>query len=188
MTRGRFVSKPTTFSGCPIFVTAMDARESEQRGLELGAVDYITKPFSEAIVLARVRMQLELKRVRDLLANHNAYLELEVARRGKILHSIATAAQDAIISMDSDGRITFWNSAAERIFGYVEEEVMGQELYQLLVPPFLLDAWTKWFGDFRSSGTGATIGKTVELKSLRKDRSEIPIEISIATIKQREVW
>ena len=64
-----------------IFVTAMDSIENERRGLELGAVDYITKPISPAIVLARVRNQLELKRARDWLANQNAYLSKEVERR-----------------------------------------------------------------------------------------------------------
>ena len=64
-----------------IFVTAMDSTESEERGLELGAVDYITKPIQPAIVLARVRAHLELKQARDLLANQNEWLECEVARR-----------------------------------------------------------------------------------------------------------
>ncbi|MDJ0840982.1 MAG: diguanylate cyclase [Acidobacteriota bacterium] len=51
-----------------IFITAMDRVADEQRGLELGAVDYITKPFSLPIVKARVATHLELKRQRDLLA------------------------------------------------------------------------------------------------------------------------
>lgn len=64
-----------------IFVTAMDGTDDEEKGLDLGAVDYITKPIRPAIVLARVRAQLELKRARDILSDHNAYLEQEVARR-----------------------------------------------------------------------------------------------------------
>ncbi|OGT57922.1 MAG: two-component system response regulator [Gammaproteobacteria bacterium RIFCSPHIGHO2_12_FULL_63_22] len=64
-----------------IFVTAMDSTESEEHGLALGAVDYITKPIQPAIVLARVRAHLELKHARDRLANQNEWLEREVARR-----------------------------------------------------------------------------------------------------------
>ncbi|MDP1912201.1 two-component system response regulator [Brevundimonas sp.] len=64
-----------------IFVTAMNAPEDEQRGLTLGAVDYITKPLRPAIVLARVHTHLELKRARDLLQQHNATLETEIALR-----------------------------------------------------------------------------------------------------------
>lgn len=64
-----------------IFVTAMDGMEDEERGLALGAVDYITKPLRPSIVLARVRTQLELKQARDLLKARNVCLEAEVARR-----------------------------------------------------------------------------------------------------------
>jgi putative two-component system response regulator len=64
-----------------IFVTAMDDTEDEERGLDLGAVDYITKPVRPSIVLARVHIHLELKKARDWLRNENALLEIEVARR-----------------------------------------------------------------------------------------------------------
>ena len=64
-----------------IFVTALDASEDEERGLALGAADYIAKPSTPAIVRARVRTHIELKRARDRLANQNALLEAEVARR-----------------------------------------------------------------------------------------------------------
>jgi len=66
-----------------IFVTAMDATENEERGFELGAVDYITKPVKARLVLARVRAQLEVKRAHDWLNNQNAYLEGEIALRMK---------------------------------------------------------------------------------------------------------
>jgi putative two-component system response regulator len=59
----------------------MDGTDDEERGLELGAVDYITKPLRPAIVLARVRMQLELKDARDRLQGQNVFLESEIARR-----------------------------------------------------------------------------------------------------------
>ena len=64
-----------------IFITAMSGAEDEERGLALGAVDYITKPIQPAVVLARVRTHLELKQARDWLRDRNAALEAEVARR-----------------------------------------------------------------------------------------------------------
>jgi len=72
---------PATRSIPVIFVTAMDGTQDEERGLDGGAVDYITKPIRPAIVLARVRTQLELKRARDILSDQNSYLEAEVERR-----------------------------------------------------------------------------------------------------------
>jgi two-component system, NtrC family, sensor kinase len=66
-----------------IFVTGLDSTEDEEHGLELGAVDYIAKPYRPPIILARVHNQLELKHARDWLRDQNAYLEAEVERRMK---------------------------------------------------------------------------------------------------------
>ena len=77
----RLRADPVTRDIPVIFVTSMNSPEAEMLGLEAGAVDYITKPIKPAIVLARVRTQLELKQAQDWLRNQNSYLEAEVARR-----------------------------------------------------------------------------------------------------------
>ena len=63
-----------------IFVTALGQAHQETRGLEMGAVDYITKPFNPALVRLRVRNHLELKRQRDALARRTVELEQALAR------------------------------------------------------------------------------------------------------------
>lgn len=72
---------PTTQDIPVIFVTALTDSEDEERGLKLGAIDYISKPIKPAVVLARVRTQLDVKRARDWLKNENDLLEAEVAKR-----------------------------------------------------------------------------------------------------------
>jgi putative two-component system response regulator len=64
-----------------IFTTALDGHDDELEGFKHGAVDYITKPISPLILMARVAMHLELKRARDLLKDQKAWLEQEVRRR-----------------------------------------------------------------------------------------------------------
>jgi CheY-like chemotaxis protein len=64
-----------------IFVTALDNPESEEQGIQEGAVDYISKPINPAVLGIRVKAQLELKRARDTVAGQKAWLEQEVARR-----------------------------------------------------------------------------------------------------------
>ena len=64
-----------------VFLTAKTEVEDEQKGFDAGCVDYITKPISPPIVLARVKTHLLLKRARDFLKDQNAFLEEEVARR-----------------------------------------------------------------------------------------------------------
>jgi putative two-component system response regulator len=78
-----------------IFVTAMDADDDETRGLALGAVDYVAKPIRPAILLARVKTHLELKRARDWLQDQNGHLEREVARRmqqNELIKDVSTHA------------------------------------------------------------------------------------------------
>ncbi len=82
-----------------IFLTAMSAAEDESIGLELGAVDYITKPVNPAIVMARVRNHLQLKRARDFLAHHNHVLEEEVASRTQALAELQDATIRAMASL-----------------------------------------------------------------------------------------
>jgi putative two-component system response regulator len=77
----RLRADPRTKAIPVIFVTALDGAEDEERGLALGAVDYIAKPLRAAIVRARVRTHLLLKHTRDALAVRNVVLEAEVARR-----------------------------------------------------------------------------------------------------------
>ncbi len=91
----RLRADPETALVPVIFVTALDAVEDEERGLALGAVDYITKPVRAAIVRARVRTQLHLKRARDALALRNDVLEAEVVRRvreGQIAQDVSIRA------------------------------------------------------------------------------------------------
>ena len=82
-----------------IFLTAKSQVEDEQMGLELGAVDYITKPISPPIVLARVKTQLTLKAAADFLKDKNAYLESEVQRRTKEVSTIQDVTMMAMASL-----------------------------------------------------------------------------------------
>jgi putative two-component system response regulator len=90
----RLQADPRT-SGTPVlFVTAKDQTEDEQYGLDLGAVDYITKPVSPAIVLARVRTHLLLKEARDFLGDEKRGLERQLgAIQNVAIHAFASLAE-----------------------------------------------------------------------------------------------
>ena len=79
----RLKREPKTMNIPVIFLTAKSEMEDEKKGLELGAVDYITKPISPPIVLARVKNHLALKAMDEFLRDKNDFLELEVAKRIK---------------------------------------------------------------------------------------------------------
>lgn len=102
-----------------IFVTAMDADEDETRGLELGAVDYITKPIRPAILLARVHAHLELKVARDRMSDQNRFLESEIARRMEENELIKEAALHALASL-AEARDPETGNHLRRVQAYVQ--------------------------------------------------------------------
>ncbi len=81
-----------------IFLTAKAEVDDEKKGFELGAVDYITKPISPPIVMARVRTHLALKASADFLRDKAAYLEAEVAKRTR---EVAAIQDVTILAMAS---------------------------------------------------------------------------------------
>ncbi len=90
---------PATCDIPVIFVTAMSEVADEQLGLALGAVDYITKPISAPIVLARIKTQLAMKRVQDFLRDQNHFLESEVERRVREVAALQDVTIHAMASL-----------------------------------------------------------------------------------------
>ena len=82
-----------------IFITAMATMEDEILGLQMGAVDYITKPINPPIVLARVETQLKIKAAADFLRDQKAYLEQEVQRRTAEVIAIQDVTIQAMTSL-----------------------------------------------------------------------------------------
>lgn len=82
-----------------IFLTALSQVDDETFGLSLGAVDYITKPVSPPIVLARVDTHLRLKAAADFLRDKNGYLEAEVARRTAEVQAVQDVTIHAMASL-----------------------------------------------------------------------------------------
>jgi two-component system sensor histidine kinase/response regulator len=93
--------------------------------------------------------------------------------------SVASTTQDAIITIDAAARIELWNPAAERILGYTAEEATGKQVHQFLTPPRFRATADRGFNKFVGTGTGAVVGKTTELAALRKDGTEIVIELCL---------
>lgn len=104
------------------------------------------------------------------------------------LRGITESAQDAILMMDPQGAVSFWNPASEKIFGYSAEEALGKDLHDLLAPVRYLAAYREAFPEFLRSGHGNAIGKTLELAALRKDGHEIPVTLSLSALLQNGEW
>jgi len=104
------------------------------------------------------------------------------------MRSITDSAQDAILMMNPDGRVSYWNPAAERIFGYTSVEAIGQDLHSFIVPQHYHEAHLAAFPAFLKTGHGSIIGKTLDLEARRKDGTEISVQLSLSSIKINDAW
>ena len=99
--------------------------------------------------------------------------------------AITQSATDAIISIDSQGFIIFWNEGAERAFGYKEQEILKKNV-SILMPIRYQEAHKAGLNRFLKTQEAHLIGKTVEVHGIRKDGTEFPIEVSLANWQHEE--
>ena len=138
------------------------------------------------------KVEKEIKRINEELEarvkSRTAELEianLEMQESEEKFRTIAAAAQSAIIMINENGEIQFWNRAAENIFGWTQHEVIGKDAHKLLAPERYHADYKKGYAKFRETGRGPLLGKTVEITGLRKDGTEIFIEAAISSVHLR---
>ena len=104
------------------------------------------------------------------------------------IRAITESTQDAVLMMDPKGCISFWNRAAELLFGYSKSETIGQNLHQLLAPKRFHAAHAIAFDAFRQTGKGNAINTTLELSAIHKAGHELSIELSLSSIQLSDGW
>ena len=102
--------------------------------------------------------------------------------------SILETSQEAFISIDEDGLIREWNPQAERLFGWGREEVKGRPVVQTIVPRRHRDAHLRGISRFLSSGQTEMMARRLEVEGLRRDGTEMPVELSISALREGDEW
>lgn len=174
-----------------IFLTAKNEESDEVKGLELGAVDYISKPFSAVVLRHKVRIHMELKRHRDNLEEMIQERTIEISKSHHKLHQeIAERIQvqkalieqrayflqlfenspQAIMIVEPDGKVVEANKGFEKIFGYAVSEIKGLYNKNLIVPPDMVAEDETFHQNILS-------GKTIHKETFRshKNGSLIPV-------------
>ncbi len=169
--------------------------------IEAGAGHSIRVPrgsFEELAALTGA-VNSSLSRLKDKerqLTDVNAELEERVAQRTRDvarsldtvrrnearIRAILETAHDAFIGMSSAGCITDWNPRAEQLFGWSRDEAMGRFLHDVVVPERLRAAHRAGLERFLAGGEARVLGRRIELMALRRDGSEIPVEMTIGLI------
>lgn len=105
----------------------------------------------------------------------------DLQEREQTIRTITDSAQDAVIMLDAAGLVSFWNPAAERIFGWMADEVLGLPLENFLIPERFLDAHRAGYQRFQQGAHGKVLGQTIELIALHRRRGEMSVELSLSS-------
>ena len=130
----------------------------------------------------------DMARTFDTLMLEREEAQNQLLAREARLSSILKHAPDAFVSIDASGAITEWNRQAERTFGWTKEEALGKSLPEVLIPGAQRRAHTTGFHEFVRTGTGPVVDRRQEMQALHKDGHEIPVELSVAAIRQGEAY
>jgi len=152
------------------------AKKHEQLLSILEAIDepvYVCDPGTYELLFANSPIKLAKKALQESEERFEA---------------ISTFAQDAIIAIDNEGTITFWNKAAERIFGYSREESLSQDVHSLLAPQDYHEKCDPAFSLFKETGKGSVVGKTLEMRAKKKDGTEFAMELSLSAVILKNKW
>lgn len=170
-----------------ILLSGRAGEESRVEGLHAGANDYLVKPFTARELLARIDSHLAISREQN-----------NAAVTAQRLAAIVESADDAIISKDLNGIVTSWNGAAERIFGYTAEEMIGRSITTIIPPELQADEQRilatigrgegiDHFETVRLTKSGERVEVSLTISPLRDDKGRIVGAAKIARdITQRK--
>jgi PAS domain S-box-containing protein len=144
----------------------------------MGVLAMFSRERMEQIVLD------ELAPIADAIAQFldRRRSEEELRRAEALKSGILNTLLDAVVAINHTGRILEFNAAAETLFGYSRDRVIGQPMAELIIPPGQREG--HHMGMTRHMNTGETriLGRRVQVNAMRADRSEFPVELSVARI------
>ncbi len=192
---------PTGFATVPVgYVLSVVVVKVPLAGLErsgaLIAADTRTTVLLTALItilvgFALYRLLASLKRSHDSLEKSNEALNErynEIKKGRDTLDAITRSAGEAIIMLDHKSCVTFWNPAAERIFGFLKSEIVGKNLSDFCIPEEYKEAHKKKYVLFQETGIGAVVETTTTIEGLHKDGHRIPVELSITSFRENDHW
>src|SRR3954469_9991 len=109
--------------------------------------------------------------------------EAQLGRSDAFMRATLNAAFDAIVTMDAEGVIIGANPAAEELFGRPGSALVGHELAATIIPPSLRELHRAGLARFITSGAERVVGSPVELRAMRADGTEFPVEVAIRRLE-----
>lgn len=120
----------------------------------------------------------------SVMQSEKTLAEKALRNNDKKLRSVIDGALDGIVTIDNTGALIEFNPAAERIFGYKKEQVLGKSLAEVMVPPSQRDAHIQKHKEFVLTGKKHIFDRRVELTAMRADGSEFPVELTLTSLNE----
>jgi PAS domain S-box-containing protein len=166
-----------------IIVTGSLDEETAADYIKAGATDYVVKDHLQRLGPA-VHRALALT---SALRQERLAQERVVASETR-LRAILEAALDGVVTIDGAGTIVSWNNQAEAMFGWKASEAVGRNLAETIIPPRDREQHQRGLAEARETGTGPLLNRRTEIMGLRRDGSEIPLELAITPIRAGNQW
>ena len=171
--------------GIPIILLSEPTPDdTEARGFELGAADYITKPFKKSVVNARIRTHLELKRYRDnfekKVKKRVSELHEEIQERRDLAdtyHALVEHAMDGIVIIH-DYKVRFANPAFCKLIGFSEKELIGAHLKKFISEEEFIKNTTR----YSSRIAGLNVPRIYRSQVIHSDGSTIDVELNVSVV------
>lgn len=151
-------------------------------GRELGLVNIVQD-------LTEIRQaENEIRRLNQVLEHKVIERTAQLQESEERFRAVAESAGDAIICLRKTDTVYLWNKKAEEIFGFSAQEAIGMPLHKMIIPEKYRIEAEKGLDLFTRTGGGPIVGKRVELSALRKDGTELPVELSVSAMKTGNEW
>ncbi len=167
-----------------ILLSEPTTEDTEAKGFELGAADYLTKPFKRSVVSARIRTHLELKRYRDNLENRVkkrvSELHEEIQERRDVedtYRALVEHARDGI-AIIHDFKVRYANPAFSKMIGFSEKELTGAHLKKFISEEEFIKNTTRYSNRI----AGLNLPRIYKSKVIHSDGSTIDVELNVCVV------
>jgi PAS domain S-box-containing protein len=160
----------------------------------LGCLEILNKrdrsPFSDEdlLLLQGLAASAAIALENSQMLMHRKQAEEALRESERRMRAILAGALDAVVGMDVEGIVTYWNPRSEEIFGWTRSEAVGRKMSDMIIPPQHREAHELGLRHFLATGGGPVLNRRIEITALRRDGTEFPVELAISASKSDDSY
>lgn len=143
---------------------------------------------TRADLAEQVRLQTEISAANELLEERVLERTKEVESTMRKINAMSQAVNDALVMIDGEGKVLFWNEAAEKLFGYTVSEAMGMNFHEMAAPIEVREKAHEGVRQFSATGQGILFGAAIETAAVRRGGEILPVEVNLSPFQLDNKW